>query len=116
MININTLKEKDIYSILLYGIYKLTSDPEYSTISELIYTLDRDSFLNLCATFGGCTVKIPTLDELKLFTSALLVYQLVNFEHKSFNDAFKSTGLDSSNKKTLMGIYDVLKEVLEQYE
>ena len=61
--NISDLKEKDLYSIILYSIYKLTGDPQYSTISELIYTLNKDSLLNLCSVFGGCTIKIPTIDS-----------------------------------------------------
>ena len=49
--DVSKLKEDDVINILLYAIYKLTNDPEYSAISELAYVLDKDSLYKLCATF-----------------------------------------------------------------
>ena len=113
--DIGLLKNKDVYNILLYAIYKCTNDPEYATISELIYALDEKSFLNLCSIFGGCTIRIPTVDELKIYTNGLLVYQLM-LEGKSFNDAFKATGLNNKYKKDIAKIYTVLKGIIDEYE
>ena len=41
--DVSKLKEDDVINVLLYAIYKLTNDPEYSAISELAYVLDKDS-------------------------------------------------------------------------
>ena len=113
--NIGLLKNKDIYHILLYAIYKCTDDPDYSIISELIYAMDEKSLLNFCSIFGGCTIKVPTIDELKVYTNGLLVYQLI-MEGKSFNDAFKETGLSSKYKKDIVKIYTALKDIIDEYE
>mgnify|MGYP000391591427 CR=1 FL=1 len=70
--DVSKLKEDDVINVLLYAIYKLTNDPEYSAISELAYVLDKDSLYKLCATFGGATIKIPPLSLFKNITKALL--------------------------------------------
>lgn len=112
--DLDNLKEEDLYSIILYAIYKCTNEDKYSTISELIYTVDKDSLLNLCSIFGGMTIKIPTIKELKLYTNALLVYSKT-LKGYNFNDAFKETGLDSSLKKDVANIYNVLVNIIENY-
>lgn len=113
--DLSVLKNKDIYNILLYAIYKCTDNPEYSVISELIYAMDEKSLLNFCSIFGGCTFKVPTINELKTYTNALLVYQLV-LEGKSFNEAFTETGMNNKYKKEVAKIYNILKEIIDDYE
>ena len=58
------LKTKDVYSLILFILYKLKEDPKYSTLSELAYILDKDSLLNLCQYYGGLTITIPTIAEI----------------------------------------------------
>lgn len=113
--NIGLLKNEDLYHILLYAIYKCTDNPEYSIISELIYAMDEKSLLNFCSIFGGCTLKVPTIDELKTYTNGLLVYQLMQ-EGMSFNDAFKETGMSNKFKKDVAKIYTILKDIIDEYE
>lgn len=115
MKDINLLKENDIYNLILFAIFKFTNNPEYSTISELIYTLDKDGLLKLCSTFGGCTIRVPTITELKLFTCALVIYQEMNINHKTFNEAYKLTGLDNSRKKEVANIYSNIISVINDY-
>lgn len=115
MADINILKERDIYNLLLFAIFKLTDDPNYSVISELIYTLDKDTFLKFCATFGGCTIKVPTLLELKLFTCALILYQEIDINHKTFTEAYNLTQMDQSYKKDIFDIYKKIGKVVESY-
>jgi len=112
---IQYLKERDLYSIILYAIYKCTGDEKYSTISELIYTIDKDSLLNLCSVFGGTTIRIPTVAEMKLYTNALLVYKLM-LDGKSFQEAFSQTGLDISYRRKIATIYNELVDIIENYE
>lgn len=113
--SINTMKENDIYSLILYAIYKCTKNPQYSTLSELIYTLDRENFMKLCAIFGGCVVKIPTLEELKVYSSGLLVYNLIN-EGKDIKEALALTELDSKKYPEVIEVYRTIDEVLKSYE
>ncbi len=81
------LKEKDIYSLLLFALYKLKEIPEYSTISELSYILDKDNLLTLLTYYGGMTIRIPTLREFKLVLNALLLYEYVHLEGIDFEKA-----------------------------
>jgi len=115
MIDLNIFKEKDLYNLILYSIFRLTEDPKYSTISELIYSLDKENLLKLCSTFGGCVIKIPTLLELKIYTSALVIYQEININHKSFDEAFNLTNLDKLYKPEVADIYNKMIEVVEEY-
>ena len=78
--NLDNLKSADIYSMILFALYKLIDIPEYSALSELAYVLDRKNLLNLCEYFGGITIKIPTIDELTELTDALLLYQYVKID------------------------------------
>lgn len=114
--DLNTLRDQDLINIILYGLYKITEDPEYSAISELIYILDKDNLFKLCSAFGGCTIKIPTLQELSDLTKTLLVYQYVNGEGKSFAQALKEAGIEGDQKKKVFNMYNILSEVISEYE
>ena len=45
---LNNLKTTDLFSLLLFVLYKIRDIEEYSTISELAYILDKESLLQLC--------------------------------------------------------------------
>ena len=86
------LKQSDIYSLMLFVLFKLKNIPEYSTLSELSFVLDKDNFLNLCEYFGGLTIKIPTINELQSIVYSLMLYQYVEIENKSLSDSLKLIG------------------------
>ena len=113
--NVQKLREKDLYSLIMYAIYKCTGEPRYSTLSELIYTLDRESLLKFCAVFGGTTIKVPTIDELKIFANGLLVYDLVS-KGSTVSAAWSATGLDSKYKKDVLKAYSTILDVMKDYE
>ena len=52
---------------------KIKDLPEYSTLSELAYILDKKSLLKLCEYFGGITMTIPTIEDLENLTKSLLL-------------------------------------------
>jgi len=114
--DISKLSDQDLVGLLLYAIYKLTDDPNYSAISELIYCLDRENLLNLCSTFGGCTIKIPTLSDMENLTKSLLIYQEVNDNNVSFNQACNKHNIENMDRKYLYNMYIILKEILKDYE
>jgi len=113
--DIRNLKEEDIYNLILYAIFKFSGDPEYSAISELIYSVDKDSLLNLCSIFGGCTIKIPTILELKIFIYALLVYYTSKRDNLSFDESLQSLGIDSALRKNILDVYKTVVEVINEY-
>lgn len=111
---LKTLNQTDIYSMVLFALYKIKDVPEYSTVSELAYVLDRTNLLNLCEYFGGLTIKVPTISEIEELMGVLLIYQKVNIEHQNLEEIIQ--GLDSANSRNIRDKYNKLCEVLSKYE
>ena len=78
--NLNTLHLSDIYSLMLFIIYKLQDIPEYAVLSEMCYLLDGANLTRLLAYFSGKTIKIPTEEEFATMANALLLYQYINVD------------------------------------
>lgn len=113
--NLKDLKDIDLYSLNLFTLYKLTDIPEYTTISELPYILDRENMLKLCQYFGGRTIRIPTLEEIHSLMYLLLLYQYVNIDKIPYEEAIDLIGYRNKNLKKLKIAYDKLCEVLDVY-
>ena len=113
--NLDTLKKKDIYSLMLFVLYKFKDVPEYSTLSELTYVLDTNNLLRLCELYGGTTITIPTIQEMEEILNALLLYQKVNLEHNDINEVLESFQLTLNEKRKLLKIYEELCDVLKNY-
>ncbi len=112
---LNQLKETDVYSMLLFVLYKMRGIEEYSVLSELAYILDKKNLLNLCEYFGGLTIKIPTIDELESLLNSLLMYQYVELEGISYEDAIKKMGFDTADLRKIKKDYYKLTKILEEY-
>lgn len=110
------LKTVDIYSLILFALFKLRDIPEYSTLSELVYVLDKDSLLKLCEYFGGLTLKIPTVEELESLVYSLLLYEYVNIENMSYKDACDIIGHSSKDLRKVKSDYNKLVEILDKYD
>ena len=111
-----TFKDVDIWSLMLFILYKIKDLPEYSPISELAYIWDKDNMLKLCEYFGGLTIKIPTIDELEEIVYALVLYQYVNIDGMEYDEAVKLLGEKSSNLRNIKSGYLKVCEVLNNYE
>ena len=113
--DINTLKENDLISIILYSIYLFTKDPEYATIAELAYTLDKDSMNKLCATFGGTTIKVPTLKQYKQMIKVMLVFDYVNREKLSLTEACEKAEIEDVDLEEVIKMYSMMSKVVDLY-
>lgn len=111
--NINLLTNVDFFNLILFALYKLSKDEEYSTLSLLAYTLDKDNFLKLIETFGGTTIKIPTKQELSLVITSLLLYQKLNLEQKEIQDAINELDLKNVSLSALLSLYNELNDLLD---
>lgn len=109
------LHEPDIWSLLLFVLFKIKDVPEYSGISELAYILDRKNLLKLCEYFGGTTITIPTIEELEILVYGLLLYQYINIERIPEDDAFVMISRDGLNLKSVKESYSKIKETLQNY-
>lgn len=109
------LKQTDIYSLMLFALFKIKDIPEYSSLSELVYILDKESLLKLCEYFGGTTIKIPTIDELETVLYALILYQYVNIEKIEFNQALEMITEKTSEIRKVRDTYNELLVLLDKY-
>ena len=112
---LNNLKEVDVYSMLLFILYKMKDIDEYSLLSELAYVLDKQNLLNLCEYFGGMTIKIPTIDELESILNSMLLYQYIEFDGMKYDDAVSKIGFDSCDLRKVKKDYLKLMKILNSY-
>lgn len=113
---LNKLKDQDIYSLVLFSLFKLRDIPEYASLSELVYILDKESLLKLCEYFGGMTIAIPTIDELECLVYTLVLYQYIDIEGKTMTEAIKLLGCNSSQLRKVKSDYAKLSEILSKYD
>lgn len=112
---LNNLKEADVYSMILFVLYKMKDIDEYSIISELAYVLDKRSLLNLCEYFGGMTIKIPTIDELESLINSILLYQYVELDNIPYEEAVKKIGFESYDLRKIKKDYLKVSKLLNNY-
>ena len=113
---INSLNKKDIYSLMLFTLFKLHDKKEYSTLSELCYILDGNNLPKLLNYYGGMTITIPTLREMRVLTQALLLYQYVNVEEGDFKAAITAVCGDEFQEEEIKKAYTDILEVISNYE
>lgn len=90
--NISQIMKEDVYSLMMVLLYASDDNPRYSAINELAYLLDKDSFLNFIKFYEGQTIKVPTMDELKLSLQVLLLFQYYKIEKQDWHEALKNAG------------------------
>ena len=114
--DIAKLKDVDIYSLMLFVLYKIKDVPEYSTLSELAYILDKENLLKLFEYFGGLTIRIPTIDELEGIIYAMVLYQYVNIDGMDYDAAVKLIGHNSDELRKVKSNYNKICEVLDKFD
>lgn len=113
---LNSLNKEDIYSLLLFTLYKMRDIPEYLTLSELSYILDGESLNRFLSYFGGMTLTIPSSKDLRLVVKALMLYQYINIEEESFEEALKAVCVDEFSPDEIKETYTKIVEVISNYE
>lgn len=114
--SLDELKVTDVYSLILFALYKMRDIPEYATLSELVYTMDKDSLFNFLECFGGTTIRVPTVKELKVVVNALLLYELVNMEGIMMEEALKQITMKDFQIKDVLSVYSEISKILENYD
>lgn len=112
---LQSMQMTDVYSLLLFALYKIKDLPEYSTLSEMAYILDGDSLFKFMEYFGGKTIRVPTLEEFKVVVEALLLYQYVNLEGISYNQALKLLDTSEASLKDIKNCYASMVNILNTY-
>lgn len=84
---LTSLKNADIYSLLLFTLYQCKNSNEYSALSELAYILDEKNLLSLCEYFGGMTITIPKIEDLELLLCGLSVFKSIHIDGLSVENS-----------------------------
>jgi len=114
--NLNSLRLSDIYSLMLFILYKLQDNPDYALLSELCYLLDGANLTRLLAYFEGKTVTFPTADELSVLTAALLLYQYVMVDGLSLTEAQgKLNNVTPKKKEQAVDLFLKIVPIMKQY-
>lgn len=113
--NLDELKVTDVYSLIMFALYKMSNIPEYSALSELVYVLDKDSLFNFLECFGGATIRVPTIKELKIVINALLLYQFVNLEGKEMEQAIQDIDMHEFKLRDILSVYNDVCNILKNY-
>ena len=113
---LDSLHLSDIYSLILFVMYKIQDIPEYAMLSELCYLLDGANLTRLLTYFAGKTITIPTEDEFANMSKALLLYQYVNIEGKSLTEAYSNLkDTTPKQKEQITDIYLKLIPIMNNY-
>jgi hypothetical protein len=113
---LDSLHLSDIYSLILFVMYKIQDIPEYAMLSELCYLLDGANLTRLLTYFAGKTITIPTEDEFANMSKALLLYQYVNIEGKSLTEAYSNLkDTTPKQKEQITDIYLKLIPIMNKY-
>jgi hypothetical protein len=112
---LNNLKETDVWSLLLFVLYKMKDTPEFSSLSELAYILDKKSLLKLFEYFGGTTITIPTIDEFERLIYGLLLYEYVDIQKEDFEVALNKIKSSNVGRVDIKHYYKKVKETMNSY-
>ena len=108
--NLNNLHLSDIYSLILFIIYKIQDIPDYAVLSEMCYLLDGANLTRLLTYFAGRTITFPTEEDLSTMTTALLLYQYINIEGNTLVEA--QAKLENITPKQMDKITDLYLQIL----
>lgn len=114
--NLKRLNTLDIYSTLLFVLFKTQNIPSQSTLSELVYILDKNSLLKLCEFYGGQTITIPTIEDLEILTYCLIVYNDVELEKQDFEKVLKKLPVEAHILKQVRAKYAEVARIMDEYE
>lgn len=110
------LDKKDIYSLILFILYRLKEIPEYSTLSELVYILDNENFIRLINYYGGKTIRIPKVDELSTILNALLVYEREQNTDLPLSEIFNDIGISKKEIPEILKILQLIPQLMDNYD
>lgn len=113
---LNLLNKDDIYSLMLFTLYKMKDIPDYLTLTEMCYILDGTSLSRFLNYFGGMTLTIPTKQQFELVLQALCLYQYVNLEGGDLESGLKAVVTIDSDRDEVKALYAKVIEVLSNYE
>ena len=81
----------------------------------MCYLLDSNGIQRILTYFAGKTIKVPTKDDFKILANALLLYQSVNIDRKSFTDSISELDLTAKQKEEVTDLYVKIIPIVNNY-
>lgn len=114
--NLNNLHLSDIYSLMLFVMYKLQDVPDYAALSELCYLLDGSNLTRLLTYFAGRTIQVPTSEEFANMSKALLLYQYINIDGHTLVEAqSRLENVTTKQRDQITELYLQILPIMRQY-
>ena len=114
--NLNNLHLSDIYSLMLFVMYKLQDVPDYAALSELCYLLDGSNLTRLLTYFAGRTIQVPTNEEFANMSKAMLMYQYINIDGHTLVEAqSRLENVTAKQKDEITELYLKILPIMRQY-
>lgn len=113
---LSNLKKEDTYAMMLMLLYASTDNPRYSTLSELAYILDHDSFLKFIKYYEGQTIEVPSIQQTNDSLRLLMLFQYYKVEKKEWHEAIKLAGFPDSESFSAKHKLDKFCNQLERYD
>lgn len=90
----------DLYYVALLTLYKLKDNSKYSTLAEMSFLLEPQSFINMIWHYEGQTIQIPSRDELKSSLRMISLYYYYDVKELSWHDALNKIGFDPETESS----------------
>ena len=114
--DLNNLHLSDIYSLMLFIMYKLQDVADYAALSELCYLLDGANLTRLLTYFSGRTLQVPTNEEFSNMSKALLLYQYINIDGHTLTEAqSRLEKVTAKQKDQITELYLKILPIMRQY-
>ena len=110
------LNKQDIYSLILFVLYKLKNVSEYSILSELVYILDSNSFSRFMSYFEGQTIKIPKIQDLKDIINALLFYEKKINSSLTDEEILNELNIPKGESEKINSTLNLISEIIKEYD
>lgn len=110
------LNKQDIYSLILFVLYKLKNVSEYSILSELVYILDNGSFSRFMSYFEGQTIKIPKIQDLKDIVNALLFYEKKINSSLTDEEILNELNIPKCESEKINSTLNLISEIVKEYD
>ena len=107
------LSEEDTYALICLLLAKV-KDPEFASFSETVNVLDQKNFENFITYFGGCTIKVPTIEEIRQVMRAIILYKLYVEDGFDFKRAMAKAGYKPNETLLAKKEYVYVKEKIEK--
>lgn len=112
----NSLSQPEVYALICESLFCLKDNPKYSTISELAFLLEKDSFIKFIKYFGGLTITVPTMEEFKETIGLLLLYQAVEIDKLPWKQALEFAGYSIERSRSVQRKLAILKKSIKDFK